>query len=176
MFYIKHKLSFLGYTFGFEVQWNLYKADTNRSEKKCPPALTKCPLYREFGYDFQQEKENQYNQSTSFSTIEVLLKDINQHIPIILIKEDTFTINCFVRGYHAYMDIWAPKAGNSDLEITPEEKSERDKFAVAIYHDKRFVGHDPKNLSKPFDQFMSLPRCSISCEVTGKRVNGGYGL
>ena len=31
-------------------------------------ALTKCPLYREFGYYFQQEMENQDNQSTSFST------------------------------------------------------------------------------------------------------------
>ena len=74
--------------------------------------------------------ENQDNQSTSFSTIEVLLKDINQQIPIILIKEDTFIINYFV-----YMDILAPKTGNSDLEVTREEKSEHDKFAVAMYHD-----------------------------------------
>ena len=124
--------------------------------------------------------ENQDNQSTSFSTIEVLLKDINQHIPIILIKEDTFTINYFVRGYHAYIDIGAPKTGDIDLEVTPEEeKNEHDKFAVAIYHDKRVVGHaQKKHLSKPFYQFLSLPSCSISCEVTGKRVNrvGGYGL
>ena len=58
---------------------------------------------------FQQEMEHLDNQSTSFSTIEVLLKDINQHIPIILIKEDAFTINCFVRGYHTYIDLLAPK-------------------------------------------------------------------
>ena len=38
---------------------------------------------------------------------------------MVLIKEDTFIINCFVRSYHAYMDIWAPKTGDSDLEVTP---------------------------------------------------------
>ena len=141
-------------------------------------ALTKCPLYREFGYYFQQEIENQDNQSTSFSIIEVFLKDINQHIPHHVNQRRQFIINCFVRGYHAYMDIRAPKTGDSDLVVTPEEKSEHDKFAVAMYHDKRFVGHAPKNLSKPFYQFLSLSSCSISCEVTGKRVNrgDGYGL
>ena len=46
------------------------------------------------------------------------------------------------------MDIWAPKSGDSDLEVTPEEKKEHDKLAAAIYHDKRAVGHAPKNLGK----------------------------
>ena len=54
------------------------------------------------------------------------------------------------------------------MEVIPEEKNEHDKFAAAIYHDKRFVGHATKNLSKQFYQFLSLPSCSISCEVTGK--------
>ena len=68
-----------------------------------------------------------------------------------------------------YMDMWAPKTGDSDLEVvTPEEKNEHDKFASAIYHDKRVVGHAPKNSSKQFYQFLSLPSCSISCEVTSK--------
>ena len=66
------------------------------------------------------------------------------------------------------MDIWAPKTGGSDLQVTPEEKNEHDKFVAAIYHDKRVVGHAPKNLSKQFYQFLSFPSCSISCEVTGK--------
>ena len=50
-------------------------------------------------------------------------------------KEDAFTINCFGPGYDAYMDIWAPKTGDSDFEVTLEEENERDKFKVAIYHD-----------------------------------------
>ena len=49
-----------------------------------------------------------------------------------------------------------------------QKKNEHVKFAEAIYHDKRFVGHAPKNLSKPFYHFLSLQSCSISCEVTGK--------
>ena len=51
-----------------------------------------------------------------------------------------------------YMDIWAPKTGDSDLEVTPEEKTSMISFAAAIYHDKRVVGHIPKNLSKKFYQ------------------------
>ena len=58
------------------------------------------------------------------------------------------------------------------MEVTPEEKHEHYKFAAAIYHDKRVVGHAPKNLSKQFYQFLSLPS-SFSCEVTGKWVNIG---
>ena len=49
-----------------------------------------------------------------------------------------------------------------------------------IYHDKRVVGHAPKNLRKQFYQFLSLASCSISCEVTGKWFYQGglvlYGL
>ena len=63
------------------------------------------------------------------------------------------------------MDILAPKTGDIGLEVTPEEKMEHE-FAVAIYHEKRVVGHAPKNLNKPFYQFLSLPSRFISCEVT----------
>ena len=66
------------------------------------------------------------------------------------------------------MDIWAPKTGDSDFEVTPEEKNEHDKFVAVIYHDKRVESHAPKKISKQFYQFLSLPSCSISCEVTGK--------
>ena len=52
-----------------------------------------------------------------------------------------------------YMDIWAPKTGDSDFEVTPEEKNEHDKFVAAIYHDKRVVENATKNLSKQFYQF-----------------------
>ena len=51
------------------------------------------------------------------------------------------------------MDIWAPKTGDSDLEVTPDKKNQHDKFVAAIYHEKRVEGHAPKNLSKQFYQF-----------------------
>ena len=117
--------------------------------------------------------ENQDNQSTSFSTIEVLLKDIYKHIPIILIKEDAFTINCFVL-FAVTTPTWT--FGHQKLEIVvwkyTRRKNEHE-FDVAICHDKRVVGNAPKNLNKPFYQFLSLPSCSISCEVTVKRVSRG---
>ena len=52
-------------------------------------------------------------------------------------KESIQRIWEFSNVFMNYMDIWAPKTGDSDLEVTPEEKNEHDKFAAAIYHDKR---------------------------------------
>ena len=111
------------------------------------------------------------SQSSSFFEFE-LLKNIDQPIPVILVKVNIYTLHSFVRGYHAYMNIWNPKLGDNDVEV------EHDKFAIAIFHSKRIVGRVPKNLNKFFYQFLSLPNCTISCEVTGKRANrgGGYDL
>ena len=70
------------------------------------------------------------------------------------------------------------KLGDNDVEVKHEVNNEHDKFAIAIFHSKRIVRHVPKNLSQLFYQFLSLPNCTISREVTGKRVNreGGYDL
>ena len=117
------------------------------------------------------------SQNPAFFELE-LLKNIDQLIPVILVKVDTYTLHSYVRGYHAYMNIWNPKLGDNDVEVKHEVNTEHDKFAIAIFHGKRIVGQVPKNLSEFFYQFMSLPNCTINCEVTGKRVNrrGGYGL
>ena len=124
--------------------------------------------------DFMQKATS---QRSSFFEFE-LLKNIDQRIPVILVKVDTYTLHSYVRGYHGYMNIWNPKLGDNDVEVKHEVNNEHDKFAIAICHSKKIVGHVPKNLSKFFYQFLSLPNCTISCEVTGKRVNrgGGYGL
>ena len=117
------------------------------------------------------------SQNSSFFEFE-LLKNIDQPIPVILVKVDTHTLHSYVRGHHAYMNIWNPKLGDNDVEVKHEVNNEHDKFSIAIFHSKRIVGHVPKNLSKFFCQFLSLPNGNISCEVTGKRVNRGrgYGL
>ena len=73
-------------------------------------------------------------------------------------KESIQRIWDFSNVFMNYMDIWAPKTGGSDLEVTPEEKNEHDKFAAAIYHDKRVVGHAPKNLNKQFYQFFVITK------------------
>ena len=99
------------------------------------------------------------SQNSSFFEFE-LLKNIDQPVPVILMKVDTYTLHSYVRGYHAYMNIWNPKFGDNDVEVN----NEHDKFAIAIFHSKRIVGHVPKNLSKFIYQFLSLPNCTISCK------------
>ena len=79
-----------------------------------------------------------------------LLKNIDQSIPVILVKVDTYTLHSYVRGYHAYMNISSPKLGDNDVEVKHEVHNEHDKFAMAVFHSKRIVGHVPKNLSKFF--------------------------
>ena len=117
------------------------------------------------------------SQNSSFFGFE-LLKNIDQAIPVTLVKVDTYILHSYFRGYHAYMNIWNLKLGDSDVEVKHEVNNEHDKFAIAIFHSKIIVGHVLKNLSKFFYRFLSLPNCTISCELTGKRVNrgGGYGL
>ena len=108
----------------------------------------------------------------------MLLKIIDQEIELILIKQKQYDLDSFVRGYHAYMDIWTPKVGDENFCLKSENENQHDKFAVAIVLEERIVRHVPKNLSKIFHQFMKIPNCTIGCKVTGKRVNrgAGYGL
>ena len=48
---------------------------------------------------------------------------------------------------------------------------------AVVIHGKT-SGHIPKNLSKTFKCFLTLPNCTIKCIVLGKRVNhgAGYGI
>ena len=103
----------------------------------------------------------------------MLLKNIDQEIELILIKQKQYDLDSFVRGYHAYMDIRKAKVGNENFCLKSENENLHDKFAVAIVLEERIVGHVPKNLSKIFHQFMKIPSCTIGCKVTGKRVNRG---
>ena len=116
---------------------------------------------------------------TNMSVIEkMLLKNIDQEIEVILVRQKQYNLDSFVRGYHAYMNIWIPKVGDENVFLQPENENQHDKFAVAVVYDERVVGHVPKNLSKVFNQFMKISNCTIECKVTGKRVNrgAGYGL
>ena len=107
-----------------------------------------------------------------------LLKNIENEIPLVLLKEKSYILDSFVRGFHVYMDIWDPKVGDGDILLEPEETNEHDEFTLAVLSEGRTVGHVPRNFSKTMKLFMRLPGCSILCKVTGKRVNrgAGYGL
>ena len=83
----------------------------------------------------------------------------------------------FVRGYHAYKDIWEPENGEM-LELKRERENCKDINAVAVVKDNRTVGHVPKNLAPHFSFFLARDFNKGLCEVAGIRVNrgGGYGL
>ena len=55
--------------------------------------------------------------------------------------------NSFIRGYHAYMDIWTPIIGDDILYCKPENNNDYDENAVAVLYYKeieaRIVGHVP---------------------------------
>ena len=105
----------------------------------------------------------------------MLLKNIDQEIELILIKQKQYDLDSFLRGYHAYMDISIPKVNDENFCLKSENENQHDKFAVAIVLEERIVGHVPKNLGQIFHQFMKIPNCTIGCKVTGKRVNRGVG-
>ena len=116
-----------------------------------------------------------YETQTSMSISEILLRNIDEKINIIVEKDHQFSFNSFVRGYHAYMDVWTPKVGDENLYLEPEDGNEYDKNAVAVIIHGKTGGHIPKNLNKTFKRFLTLPKCTIKCTVIGKRVNHGVG-
>ena len=93
----------------------------------------------------------------------MLLKNIDQEIELVLIKQKQQDLDSFVWGYHAYMDKQTPKVGNENVCLKSENENQYGKFAVAIVLEERIAGHVPKNLSKIFHQFMKIPNCTIGC-------------
>lgn len=90
---------------------------------------------------------------------------------------DRYSFDSFVRGHHVYKDIWTPTIGES-LHCMRELLNKKDKYAVAIMKDNKVVGHVPLSYSRHLSQFLQIRSSSLSCKVTGERVNrgGGYGL
>lgn len=86
-------------------------------------------------------------------------------------------IQSYIRGYHAYKDVWAPVVGQT-LVLRREPTNTKDQNAVGIYFDDLLVGHVPCNLSSKFSQFLRRDCNKSFAEVTGDKVNrgGGYGL
>ena len=70
------------------------------------------------------------------------MENMDQEIEVILIRQKQHRwFRFFVRGYHAYMEIWIPKAGDENLCLRLETGNQNDKFAVAILFEERDVGH-----------------------------------
>ena len=71
------------------------------------------------------------------------------------------------------MEVWTPKVGDDSLFLKYEDDNEHDKYAVAVRIGERTDGHVPKNLSKIFNLFLTLPNCDIKCKVTRNSINRG---
>ena len=74
-----------------------------------------------------------YETQTSIS--EILLRNFDEKINIIVEKDHQFSYNSFVGGYHAYMDVWTPNVGDENLYLEPEDGNEYDKNAVTVIID-----------------------------------------
>ena len=83
---------------------------------------------------------------------------------------DSFEIPLFVRGYHAYKDVWTPTLGQS-LVLRREPDNIVDESAAAVMNDDLVVGHVPVNISPLLFHFLSRDGNTGFAEVTGNRVN-----
>ena len=90
---------------------------------------------------------------------------------------DLLEVSSFVRGYHAYQDLWSPVV-NETLLAKREPTNVVDNNAVAIYTEEIVVGHVPHNLAQIFNRFLRRDVNKIFAEITGAKVNrgAGYGL
>ena len=96
--------------------------------------------------------------------------------PISRGKEDiaSLDVQSYVRGYHAYQDIWDPFIGEV-LPLEREPNNSEDRFAVAIKRRSDVVGHLPFNLAPVVSAFLQRSINKGLVEVTVNR-DGGYGL
>ena len=86
-------------------------------------------------------------------------------------------IESYIRGNHAYMDIWTPVM-NEELILKREPTNERDRNAVAVLKEETLVGHVPFNLAPFISAFLRRDTNSGFAKVVGEKVNrgAGYGL
>ena len=85
---------------------------------------------------------------------DLLVQNIEVEIPISIFKEFTHSFDSFVRGYHAYMDVWLPTIGDSNFDVEREQGNSHDEYAIGIFLKGNVVGHAPKCFSKPFAKFL----------------------
>ena len=57
------------------------------------------------------------------SISEILFRNIDEKINIIVEKDYQFSFDSFVRGYHAYMDMWTTNVGDENLYLEPEDEN-----------------------------------------------------
>ena len=80
---------------------------------------------------------------------------------------ETQEIECCIRGYHVYQDIWEA-AVDEELVCRPERSNAHDRYAVAVMKNDLVVGHLSSKFSRLYTLFMRRGGV-ILCRVTGRR-------
>ena len=101
--------------------------------------------------------------------------EIDYDIDIPIVVENTFSVlkhHSYIRGYHAYMNIWTPIIGDDNLLYKQERDNKHNENAIAILKcngsGPRVVGHVPFCYSSLFMKFLSLPYHCIEVCVEEK--------
>ena len=83
----------------------------------------------------------------------------------------------YIRGYHAYEDLWNRVVGET-LLLKREPGNSIDLSAVAVWIEDNIVGHVPFNIASVLSQFLRRDCIQGFMEVNGEKVNRGaaYGL
>ena len=86
-------------------------------------------------------------------------------------------ISSYVRGYHAYMEVWTP-VQDEMLLLKREPTNVADRNAVAVFKEDQVVGHVPFNLAPSISLFLKRDINKAFAKVVGEKVNrgAGYGL
>ena len=101
--------------------------------------------------------------------------NIDESLPIVIDKANSFSCNSNARGYHAYMKIWNPADGLV-LVCKGETDNPHDNHTVSIIRNSYVVGQVSLSLSKTFSNFLPLFVSTILCIITGKTLNCGTRL
>ncbi|KAJ7382078.1 hypothetical protein OS493_037312 [Desmophyllum pertusum] len=84
--------------------------------------------------------------------------------------------NSWMRGHHAYKDIFEPVIGTT-LTLQREPENAKNPHAVAIVEDTgRIVGHISLCLLRIVSSFLNRVNHKATAEICGKRINRGAGL
>ena len=84
---------------------------------------------------------------------------------------EEFGIDCCIRGYHVYKEIWRAAIGE-ELECDREPENSCDRYAVCVKRSGVVIGHFPRKLSRVCSLFLRRGGV-ISCTVTGGRRYSG---
>ncbi len=87
----------------------------------------------------------------------------------------SFSIESFVRGYHAYKDQWDPSIGEV-LPLERDPSNPKGRHAVAVKRNSTTVGHIPFNYAPVVSAFLLRSSNKGMAEVTGNKVNRGAGM